>query len=284
MAEALRTGGDAMGGERLPDRASVLSMAADLRRSLQFHAAMGIASYPLAPARKGALQCEVASPAQTKPGGVAPAAAVSSHSTGERVQLWNKQDAERELVVLQGDVEACRKCSLASARQGVILGQGAVGSALLVVGDYCCQESGFSAETLFGADEDVMLWNMMRAIGLAPSDVYVTNAVKCCPLPAQHPGTESGGCCREHLVREIQLIRPRIVCCMGELATRSVLGSEASISRLRGRLHRYRGGAGEVDPPQVMVTYHPRFLLKHVELKKPTWQDLQIVQRHLQAE
>lgn len=272
-----------MGGERLPDRASVLSMAADLRRSLQFYAAMGIASYPLPPARKGALQCEVASPAQLKPGGVAPAAAVSSHSTGERVQLWNKQDAERELVVLQGDVEACRKCSLASARQGVIIGQGAVGSALLVVGDYCCQESGFSAETLFGADEDVMLWNMMRAIGLAPSDVHVTNAVKCCPLPARHPGAESGGCCREHLIREIRLIRPRIVCCMGELATRSVLGSEASISRLRGRLHRYRGGAGEVDPPQVMVTYHPRFLLKHAEMKKPTWQDLQNVQRHLRT-
>jgi len=194
MAEALKTEGDAMGRERaLPDRASVLSMAADLRRSLQFHAAMGIASYPLPPARREAPQCEVATPARTKPVSAAPGLAVSSHSTGERVQPWDRQETERKLVVLQKDVEACRKCSLASVRQGVILGQGAVGASLLVVGDYCGQENGFSTETLFGADEDVMLWNMMRAIGLAPSDVYVTNAVKCCPLPARHPGAENGG-------------------------------------------------------------------------------------------
>lgn len=284
MAKALKTEGDTMGKERaLPDRASVLSMAADLRRSLRFHAAMGIASYPLLPARKGApQQCEMVTPPQTKPGGAAPASVALSHSSGERVQPWNKQEAERELVMLQGDVEACRMCSLASARQGLILGQGAVGSSLLVVGDYCSQENGFSTATLFGADEDVMLWNMMRAIGLTPSDVYVTNAVKCCPLPAQSPGTESGGCCRAHLIREIRLIRPRIVCAMGELAARAVLGGEASISRSRGKLHRYGGSAGGDDPPQVVVTYHPRFLLKHAELKKPTWQDLQIVQRQLQ--
>lgn len=279
MAGALNTDGDAAGGERaLPDRASVLAMAADLRRSLRFHAAMGIESYPLPPPR-----CGGASPVQVEPEGAAPAAAGPPPSTGERVLPWDKQEAERELIVLHGDIEACRKCSLASARQGVILGQGAVGSSLLVIGDYCGQESGFSAGTLFGPDEDSMLWNMMRAIGLAPRDVYVTNAVKCCPLPAQRPGAESGGCCQEHLVREIRLVRPRIVCAMGELAARSVLGGEGAVSRLRGRLHRYGGSAGGDDHPQVMVTYHPRFLLKHAELKKPTWQDLQIVQRHLQA-
>lgn len=274
----------ALGRERArPDRAAVLSMAADLRRSLQLHAVMGIANYPLPPAGKGAPQCEVAPPSQTHPGRATHAPAASAHATEERVQPWNKQEAQRELIVLQRAVEACRKCSLASVRQGVIHGQGAVGSSLLVVGDYCTQENGISAASLFGVDEDLMLWNMMRAIGLTSNEVYVTNAIKCCPLPAPHPGAESGDCCREHLVREIRLIRPRIVCAMGELAARAVLGGEGSISRLRGRLHRYGGSAGGDDPPQVMVTYHPRFLLKHAELKRPTWQDLQIVQRHLQT-
>ncbi len=174
-------------------------------------------------------------------------------------------------------------CPLASARQGLVPGRGAVGSPLLVVGDYSGQESGFSADTLFGAAEDTMLRNMMRAIGLTEEDVYVTNTIKCCPESAELLEIESVHRCREHLLREIELVRPQVICAMGEWAVRSVLGSEESVFRLRGRFHRFGTDNDAADPLQVAVTFHPRFLLKNEGLKKAAWQDLQMIQRRLRA-
>jgi uracil-DNA glycosylase len=267
----------------LPERASILSMAEVLRKSLRFHAAMGIESYPLQPEIEGVSRSDTGTSAAPERVCTVPPSVVPARFPEECSQPQAKQEAEEQLGVLHQEIAHCQMCSLASARQGVVLGQGAAGSSLMVIGDYCVQENGFSSGTMFGSDEDIMLWNMMRAIGLMPGDVYVTNAVKCCPLSSEQPGSESTCCFREHLGREVRLIRPRIICAMGELAVQAVLGGEESVYRLRGRLHRYGNITGGGDPPLVMVTYHPRFLLKHAELKKPTWQDLQMIQHHLLA-
>jgi len=111
----------------------------------------------------------------------------------------------------------------------------------------------------------------------------VTNTIKCCPQTAQQPDRESEQHCLAHLRREIELLRPRIICAMGEVAARAVLGSSEPVLRLRGRFHpyKYSGDAGEST--QVMVTFHPRFLLQYGDMKKAAWKDLQMVQRQLQV-
>jgi DNA polymerase len=263
------------------DRSSVLSLAVGLRTCLHFHQQMGIERYPLTPALRQCLHPRSggSEPKQR----VVPKPTVDTPVRPAQARPVPRRDGAAHLIKLRQDIADCRLCRLASARQGVVSGSGTAGSSLLVVGDYSCQDADFSADTLFGTAEDVLLWSMMRAIGLTPEGIYVTNAVKCCPLPTEPPGDESAQRCRAHLVREIELVRPRVLCAMGDTAARLLVGGDVSVFRLRGTFHQYRlaGETGGTLP--IMVTFHPRLLLKNVELKKAAWQDLQMIQRLLQA-
>ena len=282
MTVETKTGGDGPAHDTaLPGRTPVRALAEALRTVLRHHEQMGVEQYPLTPALRECLRPASArpGPAKSSPAKPPPMAPVRS----EPPRRTGGDAAAAQLRAFLRDVEACRLCSLASGRQGVVGGSGRAGAALLVVGDYSAQDTGFSVATLLGRDEDAMLWNMMRAIGLTPEEVYVTNAVKCCPLPTEQPGDESMQCCRGHLAREIELVRPRVVCALGEVAARSFLGSQEPVIRLRGRFHPYRTEGGKGAVLQVMVTFHPRYLLRHAEMKKAAWQDLQMIQRLVQA-
>lgn len=267
-------------GPTLPDRCSAQTMVAALRNIICFHEQMGITTYPL-PFDHALHLKKVREVAESQGSGrrdVPDPAPCRQQSPS-----WSREKAAEQLLTLYREIEACQGCALSSARQGVATGNGTVGSPLLVVGDYSDQCAGlpFAPATLFGQGEDAMLWNMMRAIGLSPAEVYVTNAIKCCPLPDGRPGSESVQGCREYLRREIGLVRPRVICAMGELAAQSLLGEEGRVLQLRGRFHPYRATDDADEPLQVMVTFHPRFLLKKAEFKQAAWQDLQMIQRHL---
>jgi DNA polymerase len=134
---------------------------------------------------------------------------------------------------------------------------------------------------VWGKEEDAMLWRMMQAIGLDQRSVYVTNAIKCPqPGPVQL-GSLMEKSCFPHLEKEIQIIRPQLICAMGDSVTRALLKTKAPLARLRGRFRSYRSPQGNVI--KIMPTYHPRLLLQHPEMKQATWKDLQAVQRMLLA-
>jgi uracil-DNA glycosylase len=133
----------------------------------------------------------------------------------------------------------------------------------------------------FGVAEDVMLWKMMQAIGLTAENVFVTNVIKCCLPVAMRPDETSQRSCLAFLHREIALIRPRIICAMGDMAAQVLLGSHETVLRLRGKRHRYRCGDDPSGEIPVMVTFHPRFLQEYPDLKKAAWEDLQKLQKHL---
>jgi len=269
------------GGEVRPNRSAVVALASDIRTCLQFHLQLGVEPYPLTSGLRKFLvgkgeKFNAAEPVKRVPQPFSP----------PRFAMPQPASAAATsglLTSLHLDIENCRLCDLVSARQGQVLGVGTVATRLLIIGDYSSQEGGFLPKTLFGAAEDAMLWNMMRAIGLAPEEVYVTNTVKCCPLAARQPERGSEQCCLAYLRREIELIRPQIICAMGEAAARSVLGSSEPVVRLRGRFHSYRYGGEAGDSIQIMVTFHPRFLLVCGDMKKAAWKDLQMMQRQLQV-
>lgn len=259
------------------DTSALPALAHGLLDVLRYHQLMGIETYPLSSALKQVLQ-PVAKPAMkarveaTVPVQVAP-------TPLEIPRVVDKGEASAQLKLLQEEIKTCRRCALSGARQGIVPGSGQAGASLLVLGDYSLQEGAFSSATLFGAEEDSMLWNMMRAIGLTPAEVYVTNVVKCCPQMAAQPAAESAQCCREHLLREIELVQPKVLCAMGEMAAHALVDSALSSFRLRGTFHPCR----ENRSLQVMVTLHPRLLLKNATMKKAVWQDLQQIQRLLQT-
>jgi uracil-DNA glycosylase len=263
----------------LPSRTEVLSLAVALRTALRFHKEMGVDRYPLTPGLRRYLEPRQMRPGVSKTEAAKPISVSPDYSEAPRVA--EKGVAAVRLQALQKEIENCTLCCMVSARQGVVTGFGKVGAALMVVGEYSQQEEAFSGAVQFGVEEDALLENMMRAIGLSPEDVYVTNAVKCCPLSAQVPPDACRQACRAYLAREVELVQPKVVCAMGDAAALSLVGSEESVFRLRGRFHSYRvSGETEKGYP-VMVTFHPRTLRKNVDLKKAAWQDLQMIQRLL---
>lgn len=267
--------------DALPDRFTAIALAADIRTSLLFHQQLGIERYPLAPVLRQSPARKTRKPDTAETLEKAPRSVTPSPQ--KKSPPIDIVATANQLARLHQDIKACRLCTLATTRQGQMLGTGTVVSRLLIIGDASRQKTEFTATTLFGDAEDAMLWNMMRAIGLAPEDVYVTNTIKCCSPTLHQPEKESEQRCLGYLQREIELVRPQVICAMGETAVRAILGSNEPVARLRGKLHYYRygGEAGSCIP--VMVTFHPRSLLECTDLKKATWHDLQMIQRQLQT-
>lgn len=180
---------------------------------------------------------------------------------------------------ISADIVACRRCEPGGLSPHRVAGQGGVQAKLMVVGDYCSQEAGRIRKAVFGPREDEMLWKMMQAIDLSPDEVYVTNLLKCLPPGDGRTDPGMAARCLSYLVREIGLVRPKMICAMGDMAAHQLLGRTDPLVRLRGVFHDYRYGEGSQLP--VMVTFHPRFLLANAEMKKAAWLDLQQIQRRL---
>ena len=110
---------------------------------------------------------------------------------------------------------------------------------------------------------------MLRAVGLARGDVYIANVLKCRPPGNRDPRPEEIVRCAGYLLRQIELVSPRIILAMGRIAAQSLLNSTAPLGRLRGQSHVLP--AGKVP---VVVTYHPAYLLRSPLHKRRAWEDL----------
>ncbi|MGI6656616.1 MAG: uracil-DNA glycosylase [Desulfobulbus sp.] len=265
------------GERRAVSLEALAELALRLRDLVRVHQALGISHYPGCPdlhrwgERFGgaAAQASLHDPTDVS----APSAAPSpSEAVPGRVDVALQPEE------LERAVAGCTRCPLAAAALARCAGSGPLGAALMVVGDWARQVG--AKPVLFGPEEDVLLWNMMRAIGLGPETVYVSNLCKCIPADvAVPPDIGCGRACLEHLLQEIALVRPKALLLMGELAGRVVLASREPVSRLRGRL------CCPLPRPlnhlPVMTTYHPRFLLRREAMKRAAWQDLQELQRCL---
>jgi DNA polymerase len=139
-----------------------------------------------------------------------------------------------------------------------------------------------------GADEDIkgepfvgragqLLTKIIEAIGLTRDQVYIANVIKCRPPQNRNPEADEVARCEPFLNHQIDLIRPRVIVALGTFAAHALLKTDAPISRLRGRVHEYRGGA------RLIPTFHPAFLLRSPDRKRDVWEDMKKV-RALLAE
>ena len=125
----------------------------------------------------------------------------------------------------------------------------------------------------FVGESGKLLDNMLRAIGLtrqdaaAPKQVYIANTIKCRPPGNRNPQPDELAQCEPFLVRQVALVRPKIILAMGRFAVQSLLRSSEPIGRLRGRVHHYQG-------VPLIVTYHPAYLLRNLADKAKAWDDL----------
>ena len=235
-----------------------------LRDTLRFHKAMGIEEYP----NNHDVQRFMAVVQRPE-----------DKSSEQPGKVLKESLSLKGIDNLEDEIRACTLCQLSKNQLGRIPGKGKIGCRLLIVGDWSSQLGTFSSETLFGKEEDIMFWKMMDAISLTPDQVYVTNSLKCCPTD---PGVIDEKCeesCFSFLVREVAAVNPQIICAMGDMPVRALMGRKDPLARLRGRFGNYRYQSG--GNVMVMPTFHPRFLLQHQELKKATWNDLLTIKRQL---
>ena len=174
-----------------------------------------------------------------------------------------------DLVALGQDVEGCVACPLSEGRHRVVFGSGSSSADLMFVGEgpgYHEDQQGLP----FVGKAGELLTRIIAAIDMTRDQVYIANIVKCRPPNNRDPRPEEVAACIGYLRRQIELIEPRVIVALGRVAAQTLLESASPIGRLRGVWHSYRG-------VPLRVTYHPAALLRNTSLKRPTWEDMQVV-------
>jgi DNA polymerase len=168
---------------------------------------------------------------------------------------------------LKAAVAGCTACAIRATCTQTVFGVGDERAEWLLVGEAPGAEEDRLGEPFVG-QAGKLLDNMLAAIGLKRgANVYIANVLRCRPPGNRNPSPEEVANCTPYLLRQIALIRPRLILAMGRVAVQSLLGTEASITSLRGRVHRYAG-------VPLIVTYHPAYLLRNLPDKAKAWADL----------
>lgn len=182
--------------------------------------------------------------------------------------------ASMDWQALREAVASCKACALCESRTNTVFGTGNAHAQWMIVGEAPGAQEDLLGEPFVGKSGQ-LLDAMLRAIGLtreaspAAQQVYIANTLKCRPPGNRNPLPDELARCEPFLVRQIELVRPRIIVAMGRFAVQALLRSNEPVGRLRGQIHRYH------DVPLV-VTYHPAYLLRNPLDKARAWDDLRL--------
>jgi uracil-DNA glycosylase len=188
----------------------------------------------------------------------------------------NAGKAENSWIPLKAAVSGCTKCGLHKTRTQTVFGVGDENADWMLIGEAPGAEEDRLGDPFVG-QAGRLLDNMLAAIGLSRrKNVYIANVLKCRPPGNRNPAPDEVAKCTPYLLRQIELIRPRLIVAMGRFAAQTLLDTDASISSLRGRLHQYAG-------VPLIVTYHPAYLLRTLEDKAKAWEDLVFARKTMQT-
>jgi DNA polymerase len=173
---------------------------------------------------------------------------------------------------LKACVSSCTACPLHATRTQTVFGVGDEQADWLFVGEGPGAEEDAKGEPFVG-QAGKLLDNMLAAIGLQRGqNVYIANIVKCRPPANRNPQPQEAQTCEPYLNRQIGLIKPKLIVALGKVAAVNLLGREASIVSLRGKVESCQG-------IPMIVTYHPAYLLRNLPDKAKAWQDLCFIRK-----
>lgn len=191
------------------------------------------------------------------------AAAPAAHALDARAA----RIAALDWTALEAAVAGCTDCPLCKSRTHTVFGVGDERAEWMIVGEAPGAEEDARGEPFVG-QAGRLLDSMLAALGLhRGANVYISNVLKCRPPGNRNPEPFEVAQCSPHLVRQIALIRPRLILALGRFAAQTLLGTEASIASLRGRRFQYQG-------VPLVVSYHPAYLLRNLPDKAKAWEDL----------
>jgi len=161
----------------------------------------------------------------------------------------------------------CHLCDLSKSRQKVVFGEGAVDADLMFVGDTPNNSDDSSGKVFTGRSGDTLTKMIENVLGVSRADVYITNILKCRAHDTLNPSPAHAHTCHPYLLKQIELIKPKIIVALGETAYHYLTGDDSEISKVRGTLHKQ-------NTYTVIPTYHPNYLLRNPSAKKDVFDDL----------
>jgi len=185
--------------------------------------------------------------------------------------------AADSLEIIRADVAACTACDeLACSRKQTVFGVGNPHARLCFLGEAPGADEDAQGEPFVGRAGQ-LLTKIIEACTLKREEVYILNVLKCRPPGNRNPLPHEVANCRGFLDRQLALIQPEFICCLGSVAAQTLLETETSIGRLRGKFQDYKG-------IPVMCTYHPAYLLRNPSAKKDVWEDMKVLMRKMGVE
>jgi uracil-DNA glycosylase len=198
----------------------------------------------------------------------------------------NVSDPIAALKLIREDLGDCTRCKLhQQGRKQIVFGVGNPHADLMFVGEGPGADEDAQGEPFVGRAGQ-LLNNMIKAMGLRREEIYIANVVKCRPPGNRTPERDECETCSPFLMRQIAVIKPKVVVALGAVAAKNLLAINAPMSELRGRFYDFMpSGARSSDPSwpgaKLAVTYHPAFLLRDPRQKGEAWKDLQMVMKYL---
>jgi uracil-DNA glycosylase family 4 len=196
----------------------------------------------------GAEVAPTLAPARTDPGARARKAALLAELDAQQVSI-------------------CTKCPLHESRTRTVFGVGNPDADLVFVGEAPGRDEDLQGEPFVGR-AGKLLNDILAAIGFQREDVYIANVLKCRPPGNRDPAPDEVMHCEPYLVRQLEIIEPKVICALGRIAAQTLLKTTTPLGRMRADVHDYHG-------IPMIVTYHPAALLRNQKWKRPTWEDVQ---------
>jgi len=231
--------------DQKPDLAELREMVIGLRHYLEEERNLGLEGWPRVSPPSGAEPL----PAPVMAPSVAPA----------------------DLPAVRAELGDCRRCKLHPHRTQIVFGTGNPQAKLVFIGEAPGRDEDLQGEPFVG-QAGQLLNKIIQAIQLRREEVYIANIIKCRPPQNRNPKPDEIAACEPFLIKQLQVIRPRIICALGSFAAQTLLKTEEKISSLRGNFHEYQGIL-------LMPTYHPAFLLRNPGRKRDVWEDMKKIKK-----
>jgi len=194
--------------------------------------------------------------------------------TGSRIEFAaSATNKKTDMEKLHAQVRECHECALAQSRRNTVFGEGDPCASLMFVGEAPGLDEDIQGRPFVGK-AGALLTKIIKAIDLNREEVFIANCLKCRPPQNRNPLPSEIIACRSYLQRQIEIIHPKVICCLGKFSAQTLLMTDAPISRLRGKFHDYNG-------IKVMPTFHPAYLLRNPEGKRLVWEDMKLVRDYL---
>jgi DNA polymerase len=186
----------------------------------------------------------------------------------EKVRLWgiDKPLLPDTLDAIRRELKECCRCNLKENRKNIIFGKGNPDARIMFIGGWPALAEDIMDDPYAG-DAGKLFVNIIQSLKQTIETVYYSNIIKCRPLADAEPLADEIRECLPFIRRQIDVIKPEVICTLGGFATQTLLDTDEPLERLRGRFHDYNG-------IKVIPTYHPSELVINAEKKRPVWEDM----------